>query len=175
MRVFAVHDSTNTSKTLASQIETADDATTAPKATVAADDDGLLVAEAKMRNTLFRLRVTAKAVAVECPLERLSISEQGQAAYDACNVGIKLHEMNAVERLQTCRCINLAEVIRSHSSSKRKDTAKEPPAIVFITAPVFYSGVRPKLYSAWMDLLTRDMPPVVLIRGNNQQVTTFDS
>lgn len=33
----------------------------------------------------------------------------------------------------------------------------------------------PMLYMAWLDTLTRDMPPMMLIRGNQTNVLTFYS
>jgi len=48
--------------------------------------------------------------------------------------------------------------------------------LIVLTLPVPRKGVAtPSLYLAWLDFLTRNMPPVLLIRGNQQSVLTFYS
>ena len=37
------------------------------------------------------------------------------------------------------------------------------------------SAVSAPLYMAWLETLTRDMPPMMLIRGNQTSVLTFYS
>ena len=31
----------------------------------------------------------------------------------------------------------------------------------------------PALYMAWLDIMTRDLPPTLIMRGNQQSVLTF--
>lgn len=38
-----------------------------------------------------------------------------------------------------------------------------------------YFQVPPLLYMAWLDVLTRDMPPALMVRGNQESVLTFYS
>jgi solute carrier family 12 sodium/potassium/chloride transporter 2 len=45
-----------------------------------------------------------------------------------------------------------------------------------MTLPVVGRGrVPPLLYLAWLDMLTRDLPPALMVRGNQESVLTFYS
>jgi Solute carrier family 12 len=49
-------------------------------------------------------------------------------------------------------------------------------AITFRTMPLPRKGVvSAPLYMAWLETLTRDMPPFMLVRGNQSSVLTFYS
>ena len=49
-------------------------------------------------------------------------------------------------------------------------------ALIVMTLPVIRKGlVSPGLYLAWLDTMTRHMPPTLLIRGNQESVLTFYS
>lgn len=41
--------------------------------------------------------------------------------------------------------------------------------------PIARKGVSDFLYMAWLDILTKDLPPTLLIRGNHKSVLTFYS
>uniref|UniRef100_A0AAQ5ZWU5 Solute carrier family 12 member 3 n=1 Tax=Amphiprion ocellaris TaxID=80972 RepID=A0AAQ5ZWU5_AMPOC len=73
-----------------------------------------------------------------------------------------------VERNQakTLRQIRLNEVLKDYSRDA---------ALIVITMPVGRTGVCPSmLYLAWLDFLSRDLrPPVLLVRGNQENVLTF--
>ncbi|XP_075998050.1 solute carrier family 12 member 3 [Genypterus blacodes] len=64
------------------------------------------------------------------------------------------------------RQIRLNEVLQDYSRDA---------ALIVITMPVGRRGVCPStLYMAWLDILSRDLtPPVLLVRGNQQNVLTF--
>lgn len=48
--------------------------------------------------------------------------------------------------------------------------------VVFRTLPMPRKNQTPPvLYMAWLEMLTRDLPPVMLIRGNHTDVLTFYS
>ncbi|KAM4553252.1 solute carrier family 12 member 3 [Fundulus diaphanus] len=67
---------------------------------------------------------------------------------------------------KTLRQIRLNEVLLDYSRDA---------ALVVITMPVGRRGVCPNaLYLAWLDILSRDLrPPVLMVRGNQESVLTF--
>ncbi|XP_052280558.1 solute carrier family 12 member 2-like isoform X2 [Dreissena polymorpha] len=68
---------------------------------------------------------------------------------------------------KTNRMIRLRELLQEHS----KDAS-----LIVMTLPVPRKGTCPSsLYMAWLETLTRGMPPVLLLRGNQQSVLTFYS
>ena len=65
------------------------------------------------------------------------------------------------------RHLRLAESVRAYSSESE---------MVVMTLPLPKRGsTSPALYMSWLDVMTKDMPPVLLIRGNQQSVLTFYS
>ncbi len=68
--------------------------------------------------------------------------------------------------------LRLAEIVRQNSSSAE---------LVVMTLPLPKKGGSaplpppPMLYMAWLDLITRNMPPFLLVRGNQESVLTFYS
>ncbi|XP_076812360.1 solute carrier family 12 member 2-like [Clavelina lepadiformis] len=65
------------------------------------------------------------------------------------------------------RQIRLQELLQKHS----KDAA-----LIIMTLPIGRKGIcSSSLYMAWLEELTRDLPPIVLIRGNQTSVVTFYS
>ena len=77
--------------------------------------------------------------------------------------------------LATFLCV---QVVRENSSSA---------SLIVMTLPVVRKGqvpvllhpsclqVPPLLYMAWLDMLTRGLPPVLMVRGNQESVLTFYS
>uniref|UniRef100_A0A8C8F0I6 Solute carrier family 12 member 3 n=1 Tax=Oncorhynchus tshawytscha TaxID=74940 RepID=A0A8C8F0I6_ONCTS len=67
---------------------------------------------------------------------------------------------------QTLRQIRLNEVLQDYSRDA---------AIIIVTMPVGRRGQCPSaLYMAWLETLSRDLrPPVLLVRGNQENVLTF--
>jgi len=65
--------------------------------------------------------------------------------------------------------LRLAEMVRQNSSQAE---------LVCMTLPLptrRSSPVPAPLYMAWLDLITKDMPPFFLVRGNQDSVLTFYS
>merc|ERR1712080_230249 len=90
-----------------------------------------------------------------------------KAEFDAMIQGTGIDESELQkEREKTNRHLRLAEMLRQYS--------KESELIV-MTLPLPRKGQSPALYAAWLDVMTKDMPPTLLIRGNQQSVLTFYS
>ncbi|ESO00676.1 hypothetical protein HELRODRAFT_157349 [Helobdella robusta] len=68
---------------------------------------------------------------------------------------------------KTHRNIRLRELLKTFSIGS---------TLVFVTLPMPRKGVcSAGLYMAWIDTLTRDMPPMMLLRGNQESVLTYYS
>uniref|UniRef100_A0AC34QDX9 Uncharacterized protein n=1 Tax=Panagrolaimus sp. JU765 TaxID=591449 RepID=A0AC34QDX9_9BILA len=71
------------------------------------------------------------------------------------------------QRNKTNRQLRIAELLKQHSSDAD---------LIVLTLPVPRKGlVSSCLYLAWIDMMTRDLPPTLLVRGNQQSVLTFYS
>ena len=65
------------------------------------------------------------------------------------------------------RHLRLTEMLRSQSKTSE---------LIVMTLPLPRRGhTSPALYTAWLDIMTKDMPPTLFIRGNQQSVLTFYS
>ncbi|XP_070687607.1 solute carrier family 12 member 3 [Pempheris klunzingeri] len=69
-------------------------------------------------------------------------------------------------RAKSLRQIRLNEVLQEYSGEA---------ALIVVTMPVGRTGACPStLYLAWLDFMSRDLrPPVLLVRGNQENVLTF--
>ncbi|KAG8183992.1 hypothetical protein JTE90_001523 [Oedothorax gibbosus] len=68
---------------------------------------------------------------------------------------------------KTNRHIRLSELLRMHSAQS---------SLIVMTLPMpRRSTVSAALYMAWLEILTRDLPPFLLVRGNQTSVLTFYS
>merc|ERR1712223_137733 len=68
---------------------------------------------------------------------------------------------------KTNRNLRLAEVLREHSTESE---------MVIMTLPMPRKGATPpNLYMSWLEVMTRKMPPFLLVRGNQTSVLTFYS
>jgi len=80
--------------------------------------------------------------------------------------GIPSDELDK-ELEKTNRHMRLAELLRTYSSESE---------MVVMTLPLPRKGhTNPALYMAWLDLMTKNLPPTLLIRGNQEPVLTFYS
>uniref|UniRef100_A0AAQ5ZHE6 Solute carrier family 12 member 1 n=1 Tax=Amphiprion ocellaris TaxID=80972 RepID=A0AAQ5ZHE6_AMPOC len=69
--------------------------------------------------------------------------------------------------LQTNLQIRLNELLQEHSKSA---------SLIVVSMPIARKeSISDFLYMAWLDTLTKDLPPTVLIRGNHKSVLTFYS
>ncbi|CAH2296045.1 solute carrier family 12 member 2 isoform X1 [Pelobates cultripes] len=70
-------------------------------------------------------------------------------------------------KTKTHRQIRLNELLKEHSSTAN---------IIVMSFPVARKGaVSSALYMAWIEALSKDLPPILLVRGNHQSVLTFYS
>ena len=71
------------------------------------------------------------------------------------------------QKERTNRHLRLAELLRDHSLGSEA---------VIMTLPMPRKGtISPQLYMGWLEIMTKDMPPFLLVRGNQQSVLTFYS
>ena len=65
------------------------------------------------------------------------------------------------------RHLRLAELLRSYSAESE---------LIVMTLPLPRRGhTNPELYMAWLDFVSRDMPPFLYVRGNQESVVTMYS
>ncbi|XP_041666551.1 solute carrier family 12 member 2 [Cheilinus undulatus] len=70
-------------------------------------------------------------------------------------------------RAKTNRQIRLNELLQEHSSTAN---------LIVMSLPLARKGaVSSALYMAWLETLSKDLPPIILVRGNHQSVLTFYS
>uniref|UniRef100_A0A8C7XLF2 Solute carrier family 12 member 3 n=1 Tax=Oryzias sinensis TaxID=183150 RepID=A0A8C7XLF2_9TELE len=68
---------------------------------------------------------------------------------------------NELELYKTNRQIRLNELLREHSSSAK---------LIVISMPLARKGtVSSALYMCWLETLSKDLPPLLLVRGNHQK------
>ncbi|XP_058809410.1 bumetanide-sensitive sodium-(potassium)-chloride cotransporter isoform X2 [Phymastichus coffea] len=91
--------------------------------------------------------------------------QEGQPGADEASV-IKESERLAMKQ-KTNRHLRLRELLQEHSMDAN---------LVVMTLPMpRKNAVSAPLYMAWLETLTRDMPPFLLVRGNHTSVLTFYS
>jgi len=134
--------------------------------TLANHNDRLDMETRNMASMLSRFRIEyADVTAV--PDVTKKANPATKAEFDAMIQGTGIDESELQkEREKTNRHLRLAEMLRQYS--------KESELIV-MTLPLPRKGQSPALYAAWLDVMTKDMPPTLLIRGNQQSVLTFYS
>uniref|UniRef100_A0A0N5BR99 Solute carrier family 12 member 9 n=1 Tax=Strongyloides papillosus TaxID=174720 RepID=A0A0N5BR99_STREA len=70
------------------------------------------------------------------------------------------------QKKRTYRELRMRELLFQHSKNSN---------LIAITLPVPREGIPSSLYMAWLDMLTKDLPPTLMIRGNQTSVLTFYS
>ncbi|XP_072137825.1 solute carrier family 12 member 2 isoform X2 [Mobula birostris] len=72
-----------------------------------------------------------------------------------------------IYKMKTYRQIRLNELLRENSGTAN---------LIVMSLPVARKGaVSSALYMAWIETLSKDLPPILLVRGNHQSVLTFYS
>ncbi|KAI1900257.1 hypothetical protein AGOR_G00048130 [Albula goreensis] len=70
-------------------------------------------------------------------------------------------------RAKTNRQVRLNELLKEHSSTAN---------LIVMSMPLARKGtVSSALYMSWLETLSKDLPPILLVRGNHQSVLTFYS
>ncbi|KAJ8371597.1 hypothetical protein AAFF_G00306830 [Aldrovandia affinis] len=70
-------------------------------------------------------------------------------------------------RAKTHRQVRLNELLKEHSSTAN---------LIVMSMPLARKGtVSSALYMSWLETLSKDLPPILLVRGNHQSVLTFYS
>jgi len=78
--------------------------------------------------------------------------------------GIEESELQK-EREKTNRHLRLTEMLRQYSKEAE---------LVIMTLPLpRRDQTSPALYTAWLDMMSKDLPPTLFLRGNQQNVLTF--
>jgi len=86
---------------------------------------------------------------------------------DSLPEGTISEEELATNKEKTNRHLRLSELLQEHSKESE---------IVVMTLPMPRKGQIPAaLYLAWLDVMTENLPPTLLIRGNQSSVLTFYS
>ncbi|KAL1379867.1 hypothetical protein pipiens_003705 [Culex pipiens pipiens] len=85
---------------------------------------------------------------------------------DGTQIPIGEHERVALQE-KTSRQLRLREMLLEHSNGANLIVMSMPmPRLGTVSAP---------LYMSWLEMLTKDMPPFLLVRGNQTSVLTFYS
>uniref|UniRef100_A0A914E877 Uncharacterized protein n=1 Tax=Acrobeloides nanus TaxID=290746 RepID=A0A914E877_9BILA len=86
---------------------------------------------------------------------------------EECEDGLISDAEWSAQRNKGKRQLRIAELLRSHSTDAN---------LIVLSLPVPRKGlVSSALYMSWLEIMTRNLPPVLLVRGNQSSVLTFYS
>ena len=127
--------------------------------------EGLKTNEVRMVNLMKKFRIDISSVVSVAGINRRPTNESIQ---DFLKLPVQ-NEFPSVEDLlkdkKTLRHIRLGEMLHEHSSEAR---------LIVITLPVPREAVTSgRLYMSWLEMLSVNLPPVLLVRGNHESVLTF--
>lgn len=123
-------------------------------------------AQLTMQKLLSKFRIDAEPVSV--PLNVDAAGQFGDVSERVRGLHDSFFEDDDEPRRpskRTQRHLRMADVIYEES----KDAS-----LVVISVPVPEVGLDARTYLSWLDCLSRDLPPVILVRGNQQNVLTWD-
>ena len=120
----------------------------------------------KMVNLLKKFRIDYDTiVSIEGINKRPS--EESIEAFKKLPIKKELDEEEGLSDKKVLRNIRIGELVREHSHNAR---------LIVMSLPVPVEGVTSsKMYMSWLEFLTMGLPPVLLVRGNQQSVLTFYS
>jgi len=158
---------------LCSKIDQLDDETRAMIALLAKfrieADDVIIISDATKKPTNETKEAFEKILTA--PKQKLSTGSQNSDTSDISKESddpyIIPEEELLAHKEKTYFHLRISEVVKEYSSNA---------SLLVMTLPVVRKGqVPPLLYMAWLDVLTRDMPPTLMVRGNQESVLTFYS
>ena len=101
---------------------------------------------------------------VSCVEEFDGIHEKPSAENIETFKNLAGHSVEGEQKKRSLRHIRLGELLKEHS----KDAS-----LIVMTLPVPSEAVEPTMYMSWLEMMTKDLPPILLIRGNHTNVLTF--
>jgi len=135
--------------------------------TLAKDAEKAAEEKANMETLLAKFRIEFEEVIIISDIGKKADTST-QMEFDEIIEGMNVSEEELhLEQAKTNRHLRLAEMVRNYSSESE---------MVVMTLPLPKRGATsPALYMSWLDVMTKDMPPVLFVRGNQQSVLTFYS
>jgi len=135
--------------------------------TLTKDPEKVEEEKSNMQSLLAKFRIDFEEVIMVTDINKKADTSM-QMEFDEIIEGMNVSDEELhLERDKTNRHLRLAESVRAYSSESE---------MVVMTLPLPKRGsTTPALYMSWLDVMTKDMPPVLLIRGNQQSVLTFYS
>merc|ERR1712137_1237086 len=121
--------------------------------------------EKRMLHLLNKFRIHAKVEAVDTKLN-CNASQDMLTEFELIST-IPLSELTENEKKKTMNILNLIEVVRENTNINT--------TTIFMLLPLPETGIPVGLYLSWLEILSRNLPPMVMIRGNNESVLTFIS
>ncbi|XP_044179278.1 solute carrier family 12 member 2-like [Acropora millepora] len=120
----------------------------------------------RMANLLKKFRIDASCVEQTEGISKKP-SEESIAAFRRLPVGQELGDA-PIEDQKVLRTIRIGELVRQNYTPDTR--------LVVISIPVPVTGVTtPLMYMSWLEVLSADLPPTLLVRGNQTNVLTFYS
>ena len=113
----------------------------------------------RMANLLKKFRIDVSRVE-----EFEGISEKPREGSISEFKNLAGHSVEGEQKKRSLRHIRLGELLKEHS----KDAS-----LIVMTLPVPSEAVEPTMYMSWLEMMTKDLPPILLIRGNQTNVLTF--
>jgi len=138
--------------------------------TLANRKDELDTETRKMAALLAKFRIDFSSVLVIPDVTKRASDESRERLNSLLSVlpeGSISEEERATHKEKTNRHLRLRELLREHSSDSQ---------MIVMTLPMPRKGhICAPLYLAWLDVMTENLPPTLLIRGNQASVLTFYS
>ena len=121
--------------------------------------------EINMAKLMKKFRITVSCVE-EVPGANTKPSEESLNAFKNLPVREELEEGDITDQ-KVLRMIRVGELIRERSKKAKLVVISLPVPIAEVTTPL--------MYMSWLEVLSQDLPPVLLVRGNQTSVLTFYS
>ncbi len=131
------------------------------------EEFGRILAHAQERTLKKVSRIQSAATAAASPSASAFFSHHyHHHHYDHQSPHLLTEEDLRANQDRTTFHLRLSEVVREKSSEA---------AAVFMTLPLPGESTPSALYLAWLDVLSRKLPPFLFVRGNQESVLTFYS